>query len=631
MMRILLSIGCNIYNALPNLTGAEEDAQRIWTHLTLTGTGQYDSGSSRLILSPTHDEVRRTLTGLTRTSSDLDVLTIFFAGHGGVKAGSYYFCVSDSDPSSLATTALSLTTLLAVISEIQPQQVNLIIDACQAGGGMFDFPAVLKRGALGENESTGISVFAACRSNESASEDASGGIATTELLRFLHGEKVIQTTRPYLDLVELGRAVSVEVSRREPSQTPVTWGINLHGESLFAANPGYAGTAVASGGDIVRPYAGTVAETFGPELWHVHQQVSIEVQSHQVIPLLRKVADHLSTIGHAPATFLRGLSTSLRSAANDSEDLFGEAQVIDCFLSVLLGRESEAGTRELVADLLSERCNLYPSLAKRLDELVNERFGFVSNRHPLADLFFLPVRISSILGWIGSHLLITDVLGRRSDTEARHAQEIASRIFQGYGNSTIAISDVQAPAIYSFSSACWTMGWIELAEEFLGRMFFSIVSSKGVVARLGLTSSQIFRYLTERASGSEQVYPRLIANPSNLTSTLLLLGVQFNLDEAWDPDLSVLDHRSCNYFIPKSYASFGEVRIEAGTNHGVDIGHGIWTLSDLRSFLSSRQTEVIDAIVDLTGHQLASAVACSLAMPDRVPLFVDRLVAPHLK
>lgn len=624
-MRVLVAIGCNDYLALDRLSGAEEDARRVWAQLVGSADDQYDLAMSHLLMSPTLHEVREVLADLPTTS--LEVLTIFFAGHGGVKAGSYCFCFVDSQLCRLATTALPLGSLLAVISELQPRQVNLIVDACESGGGMFDFPSVMRHGALGEDDSVGISVFAACGSQEYAAEDTFGGIATNELLKYLDGQKVLQTTRPYLDLVEVGRAVSAHVGRSTSLQTPVAWGINLQGESTFARNPSYIRSGVAIGFPElhIRPYAGTVAETFGTELWEAHQQVASEVLPHQLIPLLRRIADHLVQEKHDLAAFFRGLSTSLGSFAADSKELLAESHVIDCLITVLLGRESQAGVASLVRDLLSDRCDFFPEASRRVQSLLQERFGLVNHQHALADLFFLPVRITSTLGWISSHLLIANLLGRPAAEEYNTARRIADDIIEKWGDSIVAMSDVQATGVFSFGVLCYDAGWSDLAEQFIARMFCDLALSKGVVARLGLTPAQMLQYLTGRSDDLVHIYPRLLANPSNVLSATLLCGAIFCLDDVWDPDLIRLDHRACNFFIPDSYAAFGEVPIEAGVNHGLNIGHGVWTLDDLRSFLRGKRTDIGRAAAGLTPSQLASAIAASHALPDRLPLFTHLL------
>jgi hypothetical protein len=242
-MRILIAVGCNSYSLLNDLAGAEEDAQRIWHSLTGAPVGSYAAAESMLLISPTLDQVRSALRNLP-TDEFIDVLTFYFAGHGGVKSGSYYLCVSDSDQRRLSTTAFGLGELLCVITEFKPRQANLIIDACQSGGAMYDFAHVLHEEALEGDSPLAISVLAACGTREGASETPEGGAATIQLLRYLNGDEELQGARPFLDLIEIGRAVSNDLEK-QGAQTPVVWGVNLTGAPEFVGNPHFdAGSPV---------------------------------------------------------------------------------------------------------------------------------------------------------------------------------------------------------------------------------------------------------------------------------------------------------------------------------------------------------------------------------------------------
>ena len=148
MRRILVAVGCDRYDQLSELRGAEHDARAM--HDQLAGThGDYDANISCLMLSPTVEAIVSTLSGLPFGTGDIQTLTFFFAGHGGEKSGTYYLCARDTDPNRLSTTGLALNRLLSVITELRPLQANVIVDACQSGGAMLDTAALLRADALG--------------------------------------------------------------------------------------------------------------------------------------------------------------------------------------------------------------------------------------------------------------------------------------------------------------------------------------------------------------------------------------------------------------------------------------------------------------------------------------------------
>jgi hypothetical protein len=73
--------------------------------------------------------------------------------------------------------------------------------------------------------------------DQEAGENNYGGLATQALLRYIKGEICIDTRRPYLDLVHIGRIVSSDLTCGNNKQTPVVWGLSLTGISTFTKNP----------------------------------------------------------------------------------------------------------------------------------------------------------------------------------------------------------------------------------------------------------------------------------------------------------------------------------------------------------------------------------------------------------
>src|SRR5215211_6213873 len=316
MSRVLLSVGCDRYTADPeydDLHGAEADARRMHKAL-VAPNGDYDPGASKLLLSPTGGELDEQIDALF----DLDqivVLTIYFAGHGEVKGGFCYLCPSDVRGDRLSATALSLTALFNKLSELRPRQVNLVMDSCQAGGAMLDMGNLLKPENLTDLGSPSISFLAACSPNQFADEDDEGGVATLALTKYLTGDEMLRDDRPYLDLVELGRAVSAEVDVAAEDQTPVTWGLNLYGWGEFAKNPHFVGTTpgrlrppvpIAPGSP-----AGAIIERHSEDLWRQYQSLVDAPSYRDLSELLRRVCAELSEAGASVAPFVRGLATSL--------------------------------------------------------------------------------------------------------------------------------------------------------------------------------------------------------------------------------------------------------------------------------------------------------------------------------
>ena len=148
-MRVILAIGCNEYDDALQLNGAEADATRIFEALVRPDTGWYDGTRSRLLLSPTLDMVRAALRDMLFKPPAVETFTFYFAGHGGVNAGSFYMWLRDTTVTGQSASALALADLFRNVNEASPRQTNIIIDACESGGLIEDLGVLLKPELLG--------------------------------------------------------------------------------------------------------------------------------------------------------------------------------------------------------------------------------------------------------------------------------------------------------------------------------------------------------------------------------------------------------------------------------------------------------------------------------------------------
>jgi hypothetical protein len=101
-MNVLLCVGCDSYDSLPSLSGAEKDAKGVFALLSPKCEGD-EQTLSKLLLSPGLVSVQQALDALFAGAKDIDSFTFFFAGHGAVKAASFYLCVKDSAADRLST------------------------------------------------------------------------------------------------------------------------------------------------------------------------------------------------------------------------------------------------------------------------------------------------------------------------------------------------------------------------------------------------------------------------------------------------------------------------------------------------------------------------------------------------
>jgi uncharacterized caspase-like protein len=138
------------------------------------------------------------------SNGKIDTFTCFFAGHGGVRSGSFYMLVRDSASEALSFSALSLSDLFLAIGEAAPSQSNIVIDACEAGGLIADLGVLLKSNLLGDAGTPGITLVATAAQDQYSGETPAGGLGTDAILDCIEGRDFVQDTASALDLVEIG-------------------------------------------------------------------------------------------------------------------------------------------------------------------------------------------------------------------------------------------------------------------------------------------------------------------------------------------------------------------------------------------------------------------------------------------
>jgi hypothetical protein len=632
MKRILFAVGCDRYERLAPLTGAEADAGAFFDQLVHRGE-DYDASASILLRSPSLEEIRSALSALPFGSGDIDSLTFFFAGHGATKTGAYYLCLRDTDPRRLSTTGLAVTFVLSVMTELRPLQANVLIDACQSGSAMLDSAALLRPDALGLGTpgSLSIAFLAACGPHEYAAETPRGGALTQSILPYIRGDEILQTTRPSLDLIDLGRRVSAYFSKTLDDQVPVTWGINLTGEGRFARNPQYVKleevadlTGVHS---ILRTGSfeeGTrvVLEEHAFTLWSVHQEVEAEADVVSLRNSLGALVVDLEKDEAGIARILRGLATSLRASAVKSSDVFAEVLALYACAEPLLKLLNSAEATEVAQQLLNEAGQAQAQARQwLLAALPGERFCLLSDGNGLADLYYLPLRLSRILGWLAVGLEIDRMGGRSSAIADQEVKLISELIVEEYSPSLLPVSDTQSAFILAWFEAARRRGWTELTEQVIGCYFSGFLDSRGAIASPDLSAKNAFYFVLGLSQGGERVDYRYRANPTQLLPTLLLCGTAQDMDAEWDPEVKRIDHETGYVFVPASFRDFPNSMIENGRNFAFQIGHDVWTLADFRAFWKLNVDDAIRvAARDLSPLAASLALVSSCLRPDRLPL-----------
>ena len=626
MTRIFLSVGIGTYqdNRLILLPAASADSQRMQDALSDSRFGAYSSNSIR-VSDGTLAQVREALRDALSSAEPIDTFTFYFAGHGEYRRGSYFLCCNDTDFDALSQTAFALSELLTILNEARPGHANIIIDACRAGAVAADVAVSLKPDILEPTIGPSISIFASTAAFQAAYENGAGGVATTALLDAIRGTRLIQSTRPFLDLVEIGQFAAREIASTR--QSPAVWGLNLSGESQFARNPHFI--RVSSDFEPTPASASNTMEIArrierrSEPLRRIFVDAAQGLATERLEFELSCACEELDPAQGQVSSFVGGFSQSVSMRAAASNDAFAEATTLACCVKILLRYfEQDPGWQETTIDLIGRFSKANRSALQNADRaMAAHRRALMSSRGGISDFFVLPLRLSMILGHLGIEALLPDLVSQIEPLPTEVGRSLVQRILADYAPSLVSVSDAQATHLVHFFGAIERLQIEDACESIFGRYFADFVSHKGMVAKPEITGTEVFNYLVRRAARTKNA-AEFAALPSSLLAALMAVAVQLNLDEVVDPFLAEIDHEHANLFIADRCSMFGETLIRDGVNVTLQVGLdnelGFFTTQDFAERFARFCSPRLQRDITLNDPCVrAAALLAAAAFPDR--------------
>lgn len=619
--RGLIVVGCNDYEHMGGLGGAEADTERIYNVLIRPATGEYDLKHSRLLLSPTLSDLREAVRGVLFIGEQLDTFTFFFAGHSGIKAGSFYMCLRDSRNDALSASALSLSDFFLNISEAAPAQSNVIIDGCRSGGLITDLGALLKPSVIGDAGTPGVTLLATSAQNQYSSETSEGGLGTNAILDCIEGRDFIQDLTSTLDLAEIGRHISTRL-RETGEQTPVVWGLNLSGPPRFCKNPCFGSDPAAPLRKVIQAWPAAIDASIHEhydELWRVYTSASGEWDPRAFANALTPILAPLAAKQTSLVGFVDRVAATLLERAALSEDAFRPAQVGAALLGCLLRHDNEGLVARCASTLQRTIAEAINTAGSILDAaLDHDRYALLSRRDGgLSDLFYLPERIAKVLGWTGLAGLFLPGGSAERERVDQLFVKLLHRLLEDYSSSVVVMSDAQAPCWAIALARTTDLGLRDSGEQLAGLLYNSLIDCCGNVADIDIPRDKVLHYLLRRHSRQLNAEPELIARPSLTVAVLLRAAKMFGLEEIFDHDLWRMDGVTFGGFFSADFEQFADERIASGNNLLWRVGHDVFRVRELEASWPESGTQWPHS------PQLAANVAAvSLVYPDRVPWFL---------
>ncbi len=623
MRTCLLAIGCDHYSEMGALQGAEADARRVFHALTETNQS-YQISNSCLLLSPTKSEVEEALRKIGTDKEPIEVLTLYFAGHGALASGSYYLCLRDSSSLFLSGTALSFAQWLVSLKEISPRYAYMVLDSCASGGGHNEIANLLNDPSVGRQNASTFSCFAAACADQYAHESSSGGAMTNELLKVLDGRTSTSSRRPELDLLDVGRAVAEHLA--SDIQKPISWGLNLFGPGKFCRNPRVIEPVESFHVPDLALDSPLAARIRGAseELWELHRTAGKGLDIERLRNVVEKVVSD-SPAADAVA-FIFGLSTALISRLRTRSEEWEVQEAYVAFACLLLRYVKDDATAASVArEFLTTGARLERELVRKLyDAIEADPHVLMNSQAPLADFFYLPLRVSKFLAWIAHGEEIADLVGVSEKEDLHFRRRLIGRLLSTYGSSLRAMCDVQGSYLYVWFHYARRFGFVEELEIVFGTVFSDYVAVRGKVARCNIEPEIAFKYCLARGKSVSTIDQKWIANPSQLLAVLFSAAIDNGLSDVVDPFLEQLDHLHFNVFFPADCRDLTTAVIGSGLNRGHCVGMDVWTCQDYQRVLSQEMLSYAsEARRPENRLESALCVAASLLFPDRLPVFLS--------
>lgn len=617
--RVVLAIGCDKYDFMGPLDGAEKDASRIHEALIDPAKGECDPTQSAVLLSPKFFEVQAAINAILADPEPIDTFTFFFAGHGVVKKGSFYMCVSDSNHDFLSANAISLSNLFVMLGEKAPGQSNIIIDACESGGLIADLNALLKPDNLGRAGSPGITLVAMAASDEGAGDTPEGGVGTNAVLDCINGVTFIDDTSAYLDLIDIGRSVWDRLASAG-GQNPVVWGLNLFGPRRFCRNPKSTVDAAARAGLVSWPdaHASQVLRDRLPALWRIYSDLDRDWDARRFFDVVQPV---LSELAQNPSQQLDLIDRFLEAAlqkAQLQDDAFIEIEIAAaCAVSMLPFSETAHSVAHV--DILLEKLTrrLEEVLDRLIDDLEAEKFALMAPGNAMAELFYLPLRISRVLGWAAfAHLY--RALGPNGDQVLPiRLVKLAELMVQHYHSSFVFMSEAQAPFVAVLLAVAKRAGLVDIGKVVVGCLTLGMVRSGCRAASANIEYTKVLDFLLARATNDFSASPGLYAKPSEFALVVLRGAAMFDIEDQVDRALHHLDRVSTTAFLPAHFDQFANELIRDGSNVNFRIGFDAYTVDEIeRSWPSAA------VVKPATRACFFRCILASLLFPNRVPWFL---------
>jgi hypothetical protein len=418
--------------------------------------------------------------------------------------------------------------------------------------------------------------------------------------------------------MDIGRRVAAKLQLE--GQNPVVWGLNLYGPPSFCRNPRFS----SSGHERMRDFVLTwstqtddIVTANQDALWATYLSVSGDWSQKRFQRLVWSIAQSPNLSSDQIAAVIERLAAAFLQRAEQCEDPYRSVLVAAILAASLLPHVEDPAAHAVAERLLSEVTKALLNASARLTlSLSTDRYALLSSRvGGLADLYFLPIRISQVLGWAAAGPYVAQTENQRQQAIDQMGV-LLPLILELYGSSVVALNDSQASAWCICLAQASELGLLDEGERLAGLLFYSLTTSGGRIARGDLPAEEALAFLLAKMAGDYSGVASLIERPVETLTVVLKAAQLFDLEEVFDDALWRLDGVNFSAYIAADLAYFNDEIMRGGENVVWAIGHDVFRTADLLATWPSAMPAPTTAVTK------ALSVLAALTLPDRQPWFL---------
>jgi hypothetical protein len=553
----------------------------------LRDTLGYDASRCWSLESPSKSEVEEFLKANFKSFRDLDVLTLFFSGHGGINNGHYYLCPRDYHPDLPSLTGLSISFIVRFAASADISLVNIVIDACQSGGAQLELTEALQRPVRTDEPSVSVSMLVACLTDQPAFAGNPFSLFTSKLLTFMEGAATTHSTREWLSLADIASPLASQM--QSSGQDAMHVALNVLGPAPFCLNPLHNPATQQPHSRVLSPRSplGKRVFDFKDTLYRIYADLDKSLDDRLALSTFSKIVDFSEPHQEDLALLIDHFSEWYFRRSAASGDWSTALRILGSMSvsALAIERPSEALAKSLASCVSSAMYHDLEFFEFKFSEWIEHTSGLNRNLTPFDNFHYFPIQISALYGRLGLIMLAQEAGLIWHENASEVVINATNILLERFPNAHVLINEAQALYMAPFFQGCSAMKLFNKGEEVLGQFLNDHAHYSGCCLDDSAKGETIWRYLKWRQSNETQKAFKDAASINTALPVFLYACKLLNSDDIADQCLAHFDRCETNIAIATSIPSFRELHMQKIINCNLTIGMDVHRSSEYFTYL----------------------------------------------